>query len=36
MQENAFENVVLKMAAILFHPQCVDLLTSGIFDLNYK
>ena len=36
MQENAFENVVLKMAANLFHLQCVDLLTPGRFDLNFK
>ena len=32
IQENAFENVVMKMAAILSRPQWVNFLASDVLD----
>ena len=34
IQENAFENVVCKMAVILFRPQCVNRLCDNETDLD--
>ena len=36
IQENAFENVVWKMAAILFWPQCVKSICISHFGVNSK
>ena len=36
MQENSFENVVWKMAAILSRPQCVNSLTNYSSSVEYN